>query len=608
MKEDLRILILEDLPTDAELAQRELQTVLKNCVFDVVDTEEDFVKALKDFKPDLIISDYLMPEFDGLTALKIRQDKCPTIPFVMLTGSVNEESAVECMKAGADDYVIKEHIKRLGPAAINALEKKKIEKKRKLAEREIRKLSTAVEQSPVSIVITDTDGIIEYVNPAFEKLSGYSLEETIGLYANILKSGTTADSVYRNLWETITKGKVWTGEFQNKKKNGELFWESATISPVLDSNNNIKNFLEVKEDITEKKKFIADLMEREEKYRTLTQNLNVGVYRCTPGKTGKFIESNQALLKLFGLTSKKELERFNVVDFYSDPLDQRRFEEKLVSNGFLIDEEIQLRRKDGVRFHGSISTTIAKDDSGKVIHFDGIIEDRTEKQKNQEAILIYQSNLKSLTNDLYVTEEKVKRNLAITLHDKLGQLLIAIKYKISELNNKVEKAEHKQIIDEISKVLKDTIKESRNITYELSPPVLYEMGLVSAISWKLEDIEKNKKIKTSLTDESNSYKLEEKIEIIIYRVISELLQNVLKHAKAKNVTITLKLLPNSFIIAVKDNGIGFDLNATKNRAVAQKKFGLFSIMERIRYIGGEMTIKTALKKGTEAVIKLPLKN
>ena len=221
---------------------------------------------------------------------------------------------------------------------------------------------------------------------------------------------------------------------------------------------------------------------------------------------------------------------------------------------------------------------------------------------------MYQSNLKSLTNDLYVTEEKVKRNLAITLHDKLGQLLIAIKYKISELNNKVEKAEHKQIIDEISKILKDTIKESRNITYELSPPVLYEMGLVSAISWKLEDIEKNKKIKTSLTDESNSYKLEEKIEIIIYRVISELLQNVLKHAKAKNVTITLKLLPNSFIIAVKDNGIGFDLNATKNRAVAQKKFGLFSIMERIRYIGGEMTINTALKKGTEAVIKLPLKN
>jgi DNA-binding NtrC family response regulator len=127
MKKNLRVLILEDLPTDAELAQRELKTVLKNYAVKVVDTEEGYVQALKLFKPDLIISDYLLPEFNGLSALKIRNDNCPFTPFILLTGSINEETAVEVMKAGANDYVIKEHIIRLGPAVLNAIDKKKIE-------------------------------------------------------------------------------------------------------------------------------------------------------------------------------------------------------------------------------------------------------------------------------------------------------------------------------------------------------------------------------------------------------------------------------------------------------------------------------------------------
>ncbi|MCK5343237.1 MAG: PAS domain S-box protein, partial [Candidatus Heimdallarchaeota archaeon] len=146
--------------------------------------------------------------------------------------------------------------------------------KRVKAEREVRKLSTAIEQSPVSIVITDTDGIIEYVNPTFEKITGYSLKESVGQKSNVLKSGVTPESEYHELWKTITEGKIWTGEFLNKKKNGELYWESATISPVKDKNDNITNYLAVKEDITEQKNIISELMDREEKYRTLTQNLN----------------------------------------------------------------------------------------------------------------------------------------------------------------------------------------------------------------------------------------------------------------------------------------------------------------------------------------------
>ena len=254
MEKNLHVLIVEDLPSDVELAERELRTVLKNYVVQVVDTEEGFDQALKIFKPDLIISDYQMPAFDGLSALKIRQEKSPFTPFIILTGSMNEDTAVECMKEGADDYVIKEHIKRLGSAVLKAFEKKNNELERKQAQEELRKLSTAVQQSPSVIVITDLKGNLEYVNPKFTELTGYTSEKAIGKNARILKSGEQADEIYQELWNTITSGKVWHGEFHNKKKNGELFWEAASISPVFDKQGKITNYLKVAEDITKRKR------------------------------------------------------------------------------------------------------------------------------------------------------------------------------------------------------------------------------------------------------------------------------------------------------------------------------------------------------------------
>ena len=124
---------------------------------------------------------------------------------------------------------------------------------RKRAEDQLRKLSLAVEQSPTSIVMTDIRGNIEYVNPKFTQITGYTMEEALGKNPRILKSGTTSIDEYKRMWETITAGKAWRGEFHNKKKNGELFWEMASISPVKNQDNVIINFVAVKEDIMERK-------------------------------------------------------------------------------------------------------------------------------------------------------------------------------------------------------------------------------------------------------------------------------------------------------------------------------------------------------------------
>ncbi len=124
---------------------------------------------------------------------------------------------------------------------------------KRLAEDQVRQLSRAVEQSPVSIVITDLEGNIEYVNPKFIEVTGYSFEEAAGQNPRVLKSGHQPASVYEELWTTITRGNNWQGEFHNKKKNGELYWENASISPITDDKGKITHFLAVKEDITQRK-------------------------------------------------------------------------------------------------------------------------------------------------------------------------------------------------------------------------------------------------------------------------------------------------------------------------------------------------------------------
>lgn len=131
---------------------------------------------------------------------------------------------------------------------------------RRRTEEDLRKLSRAVEQSPVSVVITNAEGAIEYVNPKFIELTGYTAKEVMGQRPSILKSGFASDATYTDLWKTITSGREWRGEFRNRKKNGELFWEYASISPIRGLDGEISHFLAVKEDITVRKMYEEQLL------------------------------------------------------------------------------------------------------------------------------------------------------------------------------------------------------------------------------------------------------------------------------------------------------------------------------------------------------------
>lgn len=168
----------------------------------------------------------------------------------------------------------------------------------KQTEIQLRKLSQAVEQSSASVVITDLEGKIEYVNPKFTELTGYTNVEAIGKNPNVLKSGVQTEEVYKELWKTITTGKEWKGEFHNKKKNGELYWESALISPIKNDKGEITHYLALKEDITERKELEANL-KHQTMFRELLMDISSGFINIPIDKVNDSVNDALGKMALF---------------------------------------------------------------------------------------------------------------------------------------------------------------------------------------------------------------------------------------------------------------------------------------------------------------------
>ena len=175
MARQQRILILEDVPMDAELMEYELAR--SNIAFEArrVETRDEFLRELEDFRPDLILSDFTLPQFDGMAALALARERAPTIPFLIVTGSVNEETAVGCMKAGATDYLLKSNLARIGPAIDAAVARVQSRLEQTRAEEALRRseanLRAIFHTSPQAFVLVSRDGTIQALNPTAAEMS-----------------------------------------------------------------------------------------------------------------------------------------------------------------------------------------------------------------------------------------------------------------------------------------------------------------------------------------------------------------------------------------------------------------------------------------------------
>ncbi len=253
---------------------------------------------------------------------------------------------------------------------------------------EIGRLSRVVEESPVSVIITDIKGNIEYVNPFFTQTTGYSAEEVVGRNPRIFNSGHTPPEKYQELWRTITSGQVWRGVFQNKRKDGSLVWEAATIAPIKDRGGKISNFVALKEDITKRKEAEESLMESEARFRSIFQSAAAAMI-VVVDENGVFSEWNIGAERAFGYSARETVGKPLTM------LMPERYREahikgfaRAVGQGGLshsgVTHELSGLRKNGQEFPLELTLGSWKKD-GK-IYFSAFILDITERKEAEKEI------------------------------------------------------------------------------------------------------------------------------------------------------------------------------------------------------------------------------
>ncbi len=252
---------------------------------------------------------------------------------------------------------------------------------RRRTEARLRKLSQAVEQSPSPVVITDIKGNIEYVNHAFTQVTGYTAAEALGRNPRLLKSGVHSAEFYADLWSTIASGQDWRSELVNRRKNGELYWEMASISPLRNAAGEITHFIKVAEDITRRKEAEDSLRELQLYYQALFEGAPLGIALTTP--EGRILATNESLLEITGYT-QAELLGINVRQAYQDVEDRARFLERLQTEGFVPHYGVQLKRKDGTPYYANLHGSLIKRDDEDVVLT--VMEDVTERRQAEAAL------------------------------------------------------------------------------------------------------------------------------------------------------------------------------------------------------------------------------
>jgi PAS domain S-box-containing protein len=250
------------------------------------------------------------------------------------------------------------------------------------------------------------------------------------------------------------------------------------------------------------------------------------------------------------------------------------------------------------------------DHSGRFDAVQLIGTDITERKRAEVRILSYQARLRSLTSELALTEQRERRRIAGELHDRIGQFLAVTKIKLAQLREEAASSELRKPLDEIWGLIDQSIQDTRSLTFELSPPILYELGLEPALEWLVETMSTRHGLSATFHDDGSSKPLGQDLRGLLFQAARELMLNVAKHATAKTVEVAVRREGDEICCEVADDGCGFDptrvFTATLGGA-NPRGFGLFSIRERLEQLGGRLELDTAVGRGTRAVLHAPLR-
>lgn len=478
MSEPLRLLQVEDSEGDAAIIVRLLQRAGYDVSWQRVESEAEMRAALAQAEWDLIISDYSMPQFDAPAALAVLKNSGLDLPFIVVSGNIGEDIAVTMMRAGAQDYLLKDNLARLVPAVARELAEADSRRKRRRAERAMlegqAQLHGIIASAMDAIITVDEAQRVVLFNPAAEAMFQCRSEEVLG----------------------------------------------ASIERFIPLRSRAGH----------------------------TQGVR------------KFSASGTANLRLGGKGDARAL------------------------------------RADGSEFpfEASISQVTVLGQR----YFTVIMRDFTERQRAMEELEHTNARLTELSRQILEVQEAERREIARELHDEIGQTLTAIKINVQGVQRLVRDESGRKRLDEVVDLAGQTLEQVRGMSLNLRPSQLDDLGLEAAVRWNAGRQAAANGMKLHFHSTLGDERLPGAVETACFRVSQEALTNVVRHAAARNVWVTLALEAGKVELTVRDDGCGFDPMAKRQRAHGGTSFGLIGMEERAKLTGGYLQIEASAGGGT----------
>jgi PAS domain S-box-containing protein len=646
-KPTIRVLIVDHDAIDRTALRRALaQNPDCEFVLSEAETGAEGLHLISSEPPDCILLDYQLPDMTGLDFLSAltKQNGGRAVPVLKLTGTDSAAIAVEAMKRGAHDYLVKDAQRQyldLVPVVIlRVLHEQRLLAEKRQAEAKYRSL---VEQIPAITYISalDEPGRLLYISPQIRRL-GFSPEEWLADPGRHFKHVHADDRL--RIIDEFSRARLAVRplrcEYRLLARSGQASWFRDEASVVLDESGrpqflqgllvDISAAKRVEEELREHRfrleelvtkrtaaltraneKLRHELVDRTRVEQALQQHADDldDLYNNAPcgyhslDAEGRFVRVNDTELAWLGYSREEMVGQMSFGDLLAND-DTSAFREKFrhfKETGLARDIEFNLIRKDGSLMPVVLNATAVLDDQGNFVKSRTTLFDVTERKQAEE---IRQSRelLRQLSaHDDAVREEERKR-IAREVHDELGQKLTAVQLEVSMLNR--ERCSQHPVCAEksgsIIRLIDITMESVRTIATDLRPAVL-DLGLVPAIEWQVQDFAQRSGIKCALAIDDEDITVEGSLATAVFRILQESLTNIARHAHASKVDIAVHAAEGSLLLEVADNGIGIDKESRKKTT----SFGLVGIRERVLTLGGELRIEGGPGLGTVLTVSLP---
>jgi len=474
------------------------------------------------------------------------------------------------------------------------------------------KLEKAVETSGEMVFMTDREGIIEYINPAFTKVYGFQPSEIVNKCTpRILKSGLKSNKDYEIFWSRLLSGEIVSGEFTNKCKNGNLVIIEGSANPILDDQDKIMGFLAIQRDISVRKQIDQDLEKALIFQQLIIDGIADPIMIISADYRVKLINQAAREFAPNELLQKNDLFCFQITHLQDEPCDGTEHPCPLMDvqeTGQTIVVEHEHVWANGEKRFVEVSASPLWHTDGS---FEGIIEvvrDISKHIRTKEKLKENTARFRALAAQITEVSELERHKLAQELHDQVGQNLTALGINIniikSNLHPKIDEFIHFHLDDSIF-LIEQTTQRIRDVMADLRPPVLDDYGLFAALRWYGDQYSRRTDIAVKFVGDKSIPRLPNRVENSLFRISQEAMTNVAKHASATQLKITIRQKPETLSLIISDNGVGFD----PLKPVSLKKgagWGLLTITERAESVGGNCFIVSAPGQGTKVIVDVPL--